>query len=477
MLLDENFVMQGGVRNYLGETEEVTAPKYWKSSKDSPSTELVYITDAEKGLLADANLHGSLKNGKANVGASGLLSYDGWGDVTSGGSMDTSGSNAGAEGGQGSGGGGYDSRNYNDNPNNFGGDQEDDVATMESNMGVTTNNNPTGYSGDSGVDAYESSINDSLLGTPDYQGTIFTGGTFPTDDSQGSRTLSYGDDAATEDMGRPDITYYQPTGTTMGDYKSSYELNQIKYIQDQKLKTVKNKLNKAGFDIPKDANFNETKAFINDLSSDELPDSYKDLKKADGTPFYSQDTLDQWEKEGYIPTSGQHNMPGFIGQFFNKEDKPLTRDELWSSLDEATEVGKSGGGAMDWQERMKTYSPNQYANMTGQDYNKRTKEFTMRSGGNEQDAYDRVAKPYEIGGTAPQESMVNKYFSNMGSNLGVSSAYMDTYNAAKNKISQTLNLTPNNQQYGYGNTFNQNFDRSMTSANPFFDELTNQGLI
>jgi len=37
--------------------------------------------------------------------------------------------------------------------------------------------------------------------------------------------------------------------------------------------------------------------------------------------------------------------------------------------------------------------------------------------------------------------------------------------------------TPNNQQYGFGNTFNQNFDRSMTSANPFFDELTNQGLI
>ena len=85
--------------------------------------------------------------------------------------------------------------------------------------------------------------------------------------------------------------------------------------------------------------------------------------------------------------------------------------------------------------------------------------------------------PFIIGNTDPQESMVNKYFSNMGSNLGVSSAYMDTYNAAKDKISKTLNLTPNTQQYGYGNTFNQNFDRSMTAANPFFDELTNQGLI
>jgi hypothetical protein len=65
----------------------------------------------------------------------------------------------------------------------------------------------------------------------------------------------------------------------------------------------------------------------------------------------------------------------------------------------------------------------------------------------------------------------------MGSNLGVSSAYMDTYNDAKTKIANTLNLQPNNQQYGYGNTFNDNYSRSMTSANPFFDELTNQGLI
>jgi len=84
MLLGKDFVMQGGVRNYLGKTKEVTAPKYWKSSKDSPSTELAYITEAEKGLLLDANLHGSLKNGQPNVGASGLLSYDGWGSTDSG---------------------------------------------------------------------------------------------------------------------------------------------------------------------------------------------------------------------------------------------------------------------------------------------------------------------------------------------------------------------------------------------------------
>ena len=106
MLLGKDFVMQGGVRNYLGKTQEVTAPKYWKSSKDSPETELAYITEAEKGLLLDANLHGSLKNGQPNVGASGLLSYDGWGDASDGfgGSGNTGGGNTG--GGNNSGGGG-----------------------------------------------------------------------------------------------------------------------------------------------------------------------------------------------------------------------------------------------------------------------------------------------------------------------------------------------------------------------------------
>jgi hypothetical protein len=82
MLIDD-FVMQGGVKNYLGQTQEVTAPKFWQSSENSPPTELAYITEAEKGLLLDANLHGSLKNNQPNVGASGLLSFDGFGSTDS----------------------------------------------------------------------------------------------------------------------------------------------------------------------------------------------------------------------------------------------------------------------------------------------------------------------------------------------------------------------------------------------------------
>jgi hypothetical protein len=113
MLLGKDFIMQGGVRNYLGKTKEVTAPKYWKSSKDSPKTELAYITEAEKGLLLDANLHGSLKNGQPNVGASGLLSYDGWGDASDGfGGGGGSSSGGGGNSGGGNGGGGDARESY-----------------------------------------------------------------------------------------------------------------------------------------------------------------------------------------------------------------------------------------------------------------------------------------------------------------------------------------------------------------------------
>ena len=71
---------QGGVLNYLGETQEVNAPRFWQSSPTSPPTELAYITEAEKGLLLNADLHGSLQ-GSPNKGPSNLLSFDGWGST------------------------------------------------------------------------------------------------------------------------------------------------------------------------------------------------------------------------------------------------------------------------------------------------------------------------------------------------------------------------------------------------------------
>ena len=71
----KNYAVQGGVENY-SPSEMVTVPKFAKSAPDHPSTQLAYITDAEKNLLVESDLHGSLKDGP-NKGPSGLMSLNG----------------------------------------------------------------------------------------------------------------------------------------------------------------------------------------------------------------------------------------------------------------------------------------------------------------------------------------------------------------------------------------------------------------
>jgi uncharacterized FlaG/YvyC family protein len=73
------FAMQGGVRNYLGETDTVSeVPIKWKSAPDHPETELAYITKKEKDLLLKKDLHNSL-DGSPNKGPEGLISLNGGG--------------------------------------------------------------------------------------------------------------------------------------------------------------------------------------------------------------------------------------------------------------------------------------------------------------------------------------------------------------------------------------------------------------
>ena len=76
--------IQGGVDNYLGKQPQVQAPRKWKSSPDKPETELAYITEAEKNLILKANIHGGLEGGP-NMGPSGIMSLDSFGDAGGGG--------------------------------------------------------------------------------------------------------------------------------------------------------------------------------------------------------------------------------------------------------------------------------------------------------------------------------------------------------------------------------------------------------
>jgi len=98
----------------------------------------------------------------------------------------------------------------------------------------------------------------------------------------------------------------------------------------------------------------------------------------------------------------------------------------------------------------------------------------------ERQAIDQVIPQlsYEVGGTEPQESMVNKYFENLNNNnLGISNDFMTKYNTAKANMASILDMTPNTQQYGYGNTFASTYPRAMNSGNVFYEYLNEQGLI
>ena len=76
-------IIQGGVDNYLGNQPQVQAPRKWQSGPSNPPTELAYITEAEKDLILKTDLHGSLKKGP-NIGPSGIMSLDSWGDIGGG---------------------------------------------------------------------------------------------------------------------------------------------------------------------------------------------------------------------------------------------------------------------------------------------------------------------------------------------------------------------------------------------------------
>ena len=103
--------IQGGVDNYLGKQPQVVAPRKWKSSPNKPETELAYITKAEKDLIIKENIHGGLEGGP-NMGPSGIMSLDSFGDAGGGG----------AAGGDTDAGGGYDG-------DKFGGSSQYDYST------------------------------------------------------------------------------------------------------------------------------------------------------------------------------------------------------------------------------------------------------------------------------------------------------------------------------------------------------------
>ena len=130
---------QGGMKNYLGiQPLAKDAPRYWQSSPDSPPTELAYITDQEKELLLQANLHDSLGAGVPNQGPDGIMSLDGMGigDEAYDQAVDQSGSEAAIDNYYSSGGG-----NNNNNQNETAQDIINQVAQYQADTGTNVGGN------------------------------------------------------------------------------------------------------------------------------------------------------------------------------------------------------------------------------------------------------------------------------------------------------------------------------------------------
>ena len=381
MLLGKDFVMQGGVRNYLGKTQEVTAPKYWKSSKDSPETELAYITEAEKGLLLDANLHGSLKNGKPNVGASGLLSYDGWGDV-SGGVSDTSASNAGAEGGQGSGSSG--------NTGYQGGGASYSTPDPVSAPGVTDK------TFDYETEAYSTGPNDIDQGyglgqitkaeyNPNTKSVDIeqTPGIINTEQYQTANLGAY--------LDSPDVSEKEKIDT----------LDRIQALQNSNI--VGSKLSNLETDFVLG---NLTKSLDNIKSDSKYNDltSKIDIEKTTVAGDFKTDPLETFVKSG-----------GFLGSIIKsgydqyKNNKVL---ELLGYTGATIKYNPDGSGDF---------------NYTGYP--------TVNVGRDEINNLAPMA-PYAVQGTTPLPSVAQKYFDELPQGSGLS--FQAAYDAAKTKVNQTL---------------------------------------
>ena len=455
MLLNKNFDMQGGVRNYLGKTEEVTAPKFWQSAEDSPPTELSYITDAEKNLLLEANLHGSLMNNQPNVGASGILSFDGWGDASDG--FGGNSSNAGPAGGASSGG------NYGGNTNN------------NNNSGNNNNNNSFDYEG-------------AAYGTPDSIASITS-----SNDSGNNYVV-------------PDPQL--PPGVISNNF--DYETDAYSMDAGYGLGTITN----ATWDNDtKSVNIEQTPGIIN-------TEQYQTANL--GAYLDSPDVSDQDKKDtlNKLQALSNSNLKGSklsnietdfvlnnLDLAFNNIKDQTKYSEYTSSIDEnATTfagdlsdnllgtVAKSGGviGTM-FRGITDTFKNNNALEVLG--YTGKTIKYNPDGSGNfnygggfltgnasegERDAVNQLTPlaANVVGGTTPQRSMVNDYFANLNNtNLGISENYLNTYNTAKTKMANILNMTAPDQQYGFDNNYRDTYARQMNNSNVFYNYLNEQGLI
>ena len=339
--MEKDYAVQGGVKNYLGKTEEVTAPKFWKSSPDSPDTELAYITDAEKGLLLEANLHGSLLNNKPNIGASGLLSFDGFGSRDPG-------------------------------QNRAGGDVSRDMDRGRDDSGSQS-------SGGGSTSAF-----------------------------QGNQSTQY--------------------NTAMSEAKE----------QRVEAKNVVDLVNSG--------------VNLNDALTGKTS-----LERITSSPFFTLNTLSEIVAP-FANAANKKRRTNFL-KGTDKFGMPLSRD-FYITYGKAFDPNATIVPGSD-----------EFNFLTDAGYFDTTDTGNNNDGGDGQNnniiLFDNPEDFKTI--ETNENSMVNDYFSNTSNNLGISNDFLNTYNAAKEKLAKTLNMTTNANQFGY--------NANMSASNIYYNYLKEQGLI
>jgi len=391
---------------------------------------LAYITADERDMLVDAG-------GVKTATASGIMAYppsDNYGGTHSSKSNENSASNQGSDQGH---------SRFEVGSGYYG----EPVTTT-----TTTNNN-----NDNQSDAREQYITDYSS-----KGIVKGGGQLIGYDKD--NTPIYEDTKVSPEVIREQAIEYAeqfggvpPLGSRPVNYSTKYEYNQMKYIADSKLDTIKGKLKIAGFtDFDKDATLSEMKEYVTNLNrTGKIGDSWKNAKDRNGNPLYSPETIAKWEKSGYMPQSQSTRLPSFdlamkIFSPTGTGGAPLSYDQLVNDFDTIAEVGQTQG--MNWQDRMKTYSPKQWESYSGQVYDPITRTYSDPvGGGGEADRVARVEGSYNIGGTEPQESVAAKWYSGMN-NKSSEFFFKNEYDNAKNKVKAVLGTPSSIGQIAVGNS-------------------------
>jgi hypothetical protein len=448
MLLNKNFEMQGGVRNYLGKTPEVTAPKFWQSSENSPPTELSYITEAEKGLLLEANLHGSLMNNQPNVGASGILSFDGWGDASDGFG------GGGADANDGFGGGDNNNNNNNDNYGDGGWENTQSYndfneTPVNTNFGNDNDNKPFEYP-------------DPVL----PPGVVSNNFDYETDAYSGDVGIDAG-------YGLGEITnatYNKDTGLvdieqTPGIINTEqYQTANLGAFLDSPDVSDKDKIN----------TLNQLQALSNsDLKGSKLSDIETDFVM-ENLDLAFNNIKDQTKYSKYT-SSIDENATTF--------SKDMSENPLSTVVKSGGIVGTMIRGVTDTYKNNKALGVLGYTGKTikynpdgSGDFKYDGNYLTGNVGGDERDAINQLTPLAAnlIGNTTPQNSMVNNYFNNMQSQ-NVSDV-QKAYDQAKANLNMTL--TPLSSQFGYSQAPYGGFTATNLANNPYnIDYLKTRGLI